>query len=69
MSSHPTYRGQRQERIGDGLEPRATSAEAAEFAATKRCAAQRYAELAVANKAVQLLAENTDSKGGSGRFA
>ena len=44
-----------------------TLAEAGELAAAKRRIVQLEAELAIANKAVELLTEATDPKGGSRR--
>lgn len=67
ISSQSIYRWQRQDRIDEGLEPGTTSAEAAELAAAKRRIVQLEAELAIANKAVELLTEATDPKGGSRR--
>ncbi len=67
ISSQSIYRWQRQDRIDEGLEPGATSAEAAELAAAKRRIVQLEAELEIANKAVELLTEATDPKGGSRR--
>lgn len=52
-------------RIDEGLGPGTTSAEAAELAAAKRRIVQLEAELAIANKAGELLTEAVDSKGGS----
>jgi len=69
ISSQSMYRWQRQDRIDEGLEREATSAEAVELAAAKRRIVQLEAELATANKAVELLAEATDPKGGSRRAA
>ncbi len=67
ISSQSMYRWQRHDRIDEGLEPGATSAEAAELAAVKRRIVQLEAELAVANKAVEPLTEATDPEGGSRR--
>lgn len=67
ISLQSIYRWQRQGRIDEGLEPGVTSAEAAELAAAKRRIVQLEAELAIANRAVELLTEATDPKGGSRR--
>ena len=68
ISSQSIYRWQWQDRIDEGLERGTTSAEAAELAAAKRRIVQLKAELAIANKAVELLTEATDPNGGSRRF-
>ena len=67
ISSQSIYRWQRQGRIDEGFEPGVTSAEAAELPAAKRRIVQLEAELAIANKAVELLTEAIDPKGGSRR--
>ena len=67
IGSQSIYRWQRQDRIDEGLEPGTTSAEAAELAAAKRRIVQLEAEFAIASKAVELLTEATDPKGGSRR--
>ena len=64
ISSQSIYRWQRQDRIDEGLEPGAASAEAAELAAAKQRIVQLETELAIANKAVELLTEVTDPIGG-----
>ena len=67
ISAQSIYRWQRQQRIDEGVEAGTKSAEAAELAAARRRIAQLEAELAIANKAVELLTETTDPKGGSRR--
>lgn len=65
ISPQSIYRWQRQDRIDKGTEPGTTSVESAEMIAARRRIAQLESELAIANKAVELLSQTTDPKGGS----
>ncbi len=67
ISPQSIYRWQRQDRIDKGLVPGKKSEEAAALSAARQRIAQLEAELAIANKAVELLAETTAPKGGSRR--
>jgi transposase-like protein len=65
ISEQTIYTWRRQDRIDRGLEPGLTSAEHAELVAARKRIRDLESELAVARRAVELLRESTDPKGGS----
>lgn len=67
ISPQSIYRWQRQDRIDKGLEPGTKTAAATALTEAKRKIAQLESELAIANKAIELLTEATPPKGGSRR--
>ena len=67
VSDQTIYNWRRQDRIDRGDQPGLTTAEKAELAAAKRRIAELETELAVAQRAVDLLKEDTSPKGGTRR--
>jgi transposase len=67
VTEQSIYTWRRQDRIDRGLEPGTTSAEHAELAAARRRIRELETELEVARRAVELLKEQPDPKGGSRR--
>lgn len=65
VSEQTLYTWRRQDRIDRGLESGTTSHENAALAAADKRIQQLETELAVARRAVELLKEPTDPKGGS----
>lgn len=65
VSEQTLHAWRRQDRIDCGLESGATSLENAALAAADKRIQQLKTELAVARRAVELLKEPTDPKGGS----
>ena len=67
VSDQTIYNWRRQDRIDRGDQPGLTTAEKAELAAAKRRIAELETELAIAQRAVDLLKEDTSPKGGTRR--
>jgi transposase-like protein len=67
VSDQTIYTWRKQDRIDRGLEAGLTSAEKTELAASNRRIAELETELAVAQRAVDLLKESADPKGGTRR--
>ena len=67
VSDQAMYNWRRQDRIDRGEQPGLTSAEKAELAAAKKRIAELETELAIAQRAVDLLKEDTSPKGGTRR--
>ena len=67
VSDQTIYNWRRQDRIDRGLQPGLSSTEKAELAVAKKRIAELETELAIAQKAVDLLKEETSPKGGTRR--
>lgn len=67
VSEQTIYNWLRQDRIDRGVEAGLTTVEKGELAAAKRRIAELETELAVARRAVDVLKEQTDPKGGARR--
>ena len=67
VSDQTIYNWRRQDRIDRGEQPGLTTAEKAELAAAKRRIAELETELAIAQRAVDLLTEDTSPRGGTRR--
>jgi len=65
ISEQSIYSWRRQDRIDRGLEPGVSSGEHAELVAARKRIRDLESELAVARRAVELLRESADPKGGS----
>ena len=67
VSDQTIYTWRRQDRIDRGEQPGLTTAEKAELAAARKRIAELETELAVAQRAVDLLREDTSPKGATRR--
>lgn len=67
VTEQSIYTWRRQDRIDRGLEPGTSTAEQAELTAARRRIRELETELEVARRAVELLKEQPDPKGGSRR--
>ena len=67
VTEQSIYAWRKQDRIDRGLEPGVTSAEQVELAAARRRIRELETELEVARRAVEILKEDPDPRGGSRR--
>lgn len=67
VSDQTIYNWRRQDRIDRGEQPGLTTAETGELAAAKRRIAELETELKIAQRAVDVLKEETSPKGGTRR--
>jgi transposase len=67
ISEESIYTWRRQDRINRGLTPGLTSGEKAELAAARKQIADLETELKAARRAIELLKETADPKGGTRR--
>jgi transposase-like protein len=67
VSDQTVYDWRRQDRIDRGEQPGLTTAEKGELAAAKKRIAELEIELAIAQRAVEVLKEETSPKGGTRR--
>lgn len=67
VSDQTIYRWRRQDRIDRGIQPGLNTAEKAELAAAKKRISELETQLAIAQKAVDLLKEETSPKAGTRR--
>ncbi len=67
VSDQTIYNWRRQDRIDRGIEPGLTTAEKGELAAAKKRIAELETDLAIAQRAVDLLTEETTPKGDTRR--